>query len=98
MTTLRQFLGLSSYNRRFIPEDAKVASPLHKLTRKDLTFEWSEECDKAFNKLKKLLTSAPVLDYPKFDGRGFIMATDASYSGLGAVIFPYYRMMAQYVQ
>ncbi len=98
MTTLRQYLGLSSYNRRFIPEDAKVASPLYKLTRKNLTFEWSEECDKAFNKLKKLLTSAPVLDYPKFDGRGFIMATDASYSGLGAVIFPYYWMMAQYVQ
>ncbi len=86
VTTLRQFLGLSSYYRRFIPEYAKVASPLHKLTRKDSTFEWSEECDKAFNKLKKLLTSAPVLVYPKFDGRGFIMATDASYSGLGAVL------------
>ena len=64
---VRRFLGLSSYYRRFIPRFAKVAQPLHQLTRKGAEFVWSDECHSAFETLKQKLTSAPVLAYPAFD-------------------------------
>ncbi len=40
-TKVRQFLGLASYYRRFIPEFARVAHPLHQLTKKNAVFEWA---------------------------------------------------------
>ena len=83
--SLRSFLGLASYYRRFVPGFSKVAEPLFSLTRKDVTFKWSEICDNAFQKLKTLLTSAPLLIFPNFQ-KEFILETDASISGLGAVL------------
>ena len=74
--SLRSFLGLPSYYRRFVPAFSKVAEPLFSLTRKDVTFKWSEICDKAFQKLKTLLTSAPLLIFPNFK-KEFILETDA---------------------
>ena len=86
-TQVRQFIGLASYYRRFIPGFAKVASPLHALTRKGVAFEWSSECEAAFNQLKSLLVTAPVLAYPQFGpNHSFILETDASGCGLGAVL------------
>ena len=82
---LRQFLGLASYYRRFIPGFAKIAYPLHFLTKKGVKFAWSEECQEAFQTLKEKLTSPPVLCYPDF-ARDFVLETDASTKGLGAVI------------
>ena len=58
---VRRFLGLSSYYRRFIRNFAKIAAPLHQLTRKETQFWWSTDCASAFNQLKMILTSAPVL-------------------------------------
>ena len=49
---LRAFLGLASYYRKFIPHFSRVASPLHTLTRKDVPFDWSTECQQAFQTLK----------------------------------------------
>ena len=85
VSSLRSFLGLASYYRRFIPGFSKVAEPLFALTRKNVTFKWSERCDKAFQQLKTLLTSAPLLVFPNFH-KEFILETDASISGLGAVL------------
>ncbi len=82
---LRSFLGLASYYRRFIPNFASVARNLHMLTRKGVTFDWTPECQSAFDKLKKLLTGAPLLAYPDFS-QHFLLETDASISGLGAVL------------
>lgn len=59
--------------------------PLHKLTGKNKTFAWSEECEDAFKDIKKLLTTAPVLACPDFD-REFIIHCDASGVGLGAIL------------
>lgn len=59
-TTVRQFVGLASYYRRFVPGFAKIAAPLHRLTKKKVTFEWSAECEDAYCQLKKLLTEARV--------------------------------------
>ena len=82
---VRRFLGMASYYRRFIPLFAKVAQPLHALTRKDIPFEWTPQCREAFESLKMKLISAPVLSYPKFDSP-FVVETDASIEGLGAVM------------
>ena len=87
VTQVRQFIGLASYYRRFIPGFAKVASPLHALTKKGTTFTWSSECEVAFCQLKSLLVTAPVLAYPQFGlNKSFILETDASGSGPGAVL------------
>ena len=82
---LRSFLGLASYYRRFVPRFSTVASPLHALTRKDVPYVWTPACQQAFEKLKELLTSAPLLRYPDFK-KPFILETDASGDGLGAVL------------
>ena len=87
VTKVQQFLGLASYYRRFIPGFAKVANPLHALTRKNVQFQWTTKCQETFDKLKELLTTAPVLSYPRFGvDSEFILETDASTCGLGAVL------------
>ncbi len=82
---LRQFLGLASYYRRFMPNFAKVAQPLHALTRKGVIYQWNAACQLVFDRLKCSLTEAPVLSYPDFE-RDFTLETDASTKGLGAVL------------
>ena len=82
---LRQFLGLVSYYRKFIAGFAAIAHPLHYLTRQGVEFTWSTECEEAFVKLKACLSTSPILKYPDFD-RDFILETDASAKGLGAVL------------
>ena len=76
---------MTSYYRRFIDGFAKIASPLHNLTKKNSTFIWTTECQNAFELLKEKLTCAPVLLYPDF-GKPFVLETDASIKGLGAVL------------
>ena len=85
LRSLQQFLGLVSYYRRFIPNCSKVTNPLHCLTRKDVPFIWSDSCQESFDRLKMLLTSTPVLAFPNFQ-QPFILETDASGIGLGAVL------------
>ena len=82
---LRSFLGLASYYRRFIPHFSAIASPLFALTRKDVNFDWSPDCQQAFDRLKRLLTTAPVMTLPDFK-REFLLETHASGLGLGAVL------------
>lgn len=84
MKKVRQFLGLASYYRRFIPDFAKIANPLHSLTKKGEIFQWSVKHQEAFD--QKLIT-APVLRHPKFDPEEeFIVETDASILGIGSVL------------
>ena len=85
LKSLRSFLGLTSYYRRFVPRFSSIAGPLYSLTRKDTLYEWSPECEATFVHLKGLLTQSPVLAYPHF-GRDFLQVTDASGVGLGAVL------------
>ena len=82
---LRSFLGLTSYYRRFIPNYSKTARALYDLTKKDVSFVWTGECETAFLTLKEVLTSAPTLVFPDFKSP-FILETDASGVGLGAVL------------
>ncbi|KAJ8346723.1 hypothetical protein SKAU_G00281240 [Synaphobranchus kaupii] len=82
---LRSFLGLASYYRRFVRDFATLASPLHRLTDKCRPFVWQEGQSMAFDQLRAALTEAPVLAYPDAQ-RPFIIDTDASNTGVGAVL------------
>ena len=88
VTTLRQFLGLASYYRRYVHKFADVAAPLHSLTQKGISFEWTSVHDKAFSFLKSKFTQSPILAYPDFapSSPPFVLQTDASAMGLGAVL------------
>ena len=88
VTQVRQFLGLTSYYRRYIHHFSDIAAPLNNLTKKGAPFIWSQECEDAFTTLKQHLTHAPVLAYPQFDHQAseFSLQTDASAFGIGAVL------------
>ena len=82
---VQRFLGLVSYYRRFIKGFATIVKPLHRLTEKCTHFQWTNECQKAFDCLKQCLTTAPVLTFPNYS-KPFILDTDASDAGIGAVL------------
>ena len=84
-TNVRAFLGMTGYYHRFILHYAALSKPLVKLTSKNETFIWTEDCERAFNTLKEALTKSPVLAYPDFN-LPFKLDTDASNVGTGAVL------------
>jgi len=85
ITELRGFLGLASYYRRFIQNFSTIAAPLHLLLKKETPYTWTEIQQQAFEYLKQCLITAPILIYPDFSKR-FLLFTDGSYVGLGAVL------------
>jgi len=93
---LRSFLGLSGYYRRFIHNYASIVAPLEKLCigtwnkknkvrQKSQPWNWHKEQEESFAHLKWCLTNAPILAFPKREGR-FILDTDASHDSIGAVL------------
>ena len=64
VTELRSLLGLANYYRRFVEGYSKIASPLTDLLKKGKTWDWNEDCQKAFEKLKEAMVSEPVLALP----------------------------------
>ena len=61
---VRRFLGFTNYYRKFIPRFADIARPLTNLTRKDVEFEWTSQCQQAFELMKEMLLKEPILKYP----------------------------------
>ena len=55
------FLGFARYYRRFIEDFSRLVAPMTILTRNGVKFEWDDLCEKAFQELKRRLTSAPIL-------------------------------------
>ena len=82
---VRSFVGFCSYYRKFIREFSSIAKPLLKLTENGVKFEWDDDCEAAFDRLKCAMISAPVLAYPSLTGE-FLLDTDASGVGIGAVL------------
>ena len=95
VTEVRSFLGFVSYYRRFIPNFSKVAKPLNRLLqnlegtpsqKKKFKVYWGPEQQEAFETLQKLCTESPILAYADFKAP-FVLHTDASGDGLGAVLY-----------
>jgi len=66
-TEVRSFLDLAGYYRRFVQNFSKIATPFTNLTKKTTRYDWTEQCEEAFQELKKRLTSAPILGLPTAD-------------------------------
>ncbi|CAN6459158.1 unnamed protein product [Victoria cruziana] len=82
---VRSFLGLSGFYRRFIQDFSKISKPLCELLAKNVTFVFSEECRRSFEKLKEALVSAPILRAPDWNLQFEIMC-DASDYAIGAIL------------
>ncbi|WVZ53619.1 hypothetical protein U9M48_004533 [Paspalum notatum var. saurae] len=82
---IRSFLGLAGYYRRFIEGFSRIAKPMTALLEKNIKFQWTSACQKAFEELKKRLTTAPVLTFPDMH-KPFSVYCDASRLGLGCVL------------
>ena len=84
---IRSFLGLMGFYRSYLPNHAAIAVPLSDITRKGLpnVIVWGDAQEKAYTTLKHLLTSQPVLKLPDPD-RLYILRTDASDAGIGAIL------------
>ena len=84
-TEVKNFLCLCSYYRRYVQDVAKIARPLHQLTKKSKDFLWNSKAREAFEVLKATLTSAPILAFPSMR-EPFILYTDASQHAMGSVL------------
>ena len=93
VSEIRSFLGLAGYYRRFVEGFSVMAAPLTKLIRKGVPFVWTEKQQEAFEKLKKVLTEAPVLIQPE-SGKDFTVYSDASHMGLGCVLMQEGKVVA----
>ena len=82
---LRSFLGLTNYFRKFLEGYSTIVAPLTSLTKKTEQWKWTQECQRAFEAVKKLLITAPVLALPDPD-KAYVVTTDASDYGIGGVL------------
>ncbi|GKT28243.1 Transposon Ty3-I Gag-Pol polyprotein, partial [Aduncisulcus paluster] len=82
---VRSFMGSANFFRKFIPDFATITAPLTDLMAKDKEFIWDERCDEAHNKIKKHLTSSPLLCHVDYS-LPLVLHTDASTIGLGGVL------------
>ena len=82
---VRGLLGLGNYYRKFIKGYSGKMRPLTELTKKDVPFEWKEECEEAFQFLKKELTGPEIMLLPVDDGL-YILDTDVSLDTIGVVL------------
>ena len=83
--SVRSFLGMCGFYRRFVPDFAKIAKPLTELTKKNRHFHWDDACQSSFETLRTALTVAPILAYPNVD-KPYKLYTDASQNAIGAAL------------
>ena len=74
---IKQFLELVGYYRKFIPRFANIARPMTNLTKQDVPFEWTLQCQASFEMLKDALITSPILKYPD-PNKPYTLLTDAS--------------------
>ena len=84
-TDVKSFLGLAGYYQKFVKTFSIRAKPIIEVTKETHPFQWTSECEKAFQDLKDCLCSSPVLRYPDYT-KEFVLTTDASNVGLGAIL------------
>jgi hypothetical protein len=82
---VRSFMGLAGYYRKFIVGFSKIAHSITSLQRKEKKFQWTEECESNFQRLKQLLTSVPILKIAD-PNKDYVVCMDACKEGLGGVL------------
>lgn len=82
---VKRFVAFCNYYRRFIPKFAEITQSLNKLIRKNVKFQWSDDCQKSYETLKAALLHPNILQYPDFS-KSFILTTDASKEACGAIL------------
>ena len=82
---IKQFLGLCSYYRKFVPHFADILRPLAKLTGHKVEWDWCTKCDLSFQMMKDFMISAPILKYPDTT-KPYTIFTDASKYGWAGVL------------
>ena len=82
---VRAFLGMVGYYRKFISRFADAARPLTKLTRREVKFEWTKDCQEGFEYLRTCLMKDPILKYPDPSKR-YVIFTDASDQAAAGVL------------
>ena len=82
---VRSLLGMSNYSSQCIPDYATITEPLRALMRKNVRFEWTPECEEAYQKLKEVLMKDPVVGYFDINKETLIIG-DASTVGLSAIL------------
>ena len=90
---IRSFLGLAGYYRRFIKDFSRLAAPMTRLTWKEVKFYLDDRCEKAFQELRRRLTTAPILIVPD-RGQGYTVYCDALRAGRGCVLMQSRRVVA----
>src|SRR5207244_4725961 len=93
VTEIQSFLGLVGYYHRFIQDFSKIMKPMTKLLQKEAKFNWTSDCEAAFQQLKILLTTAPILTQPDVT-KPFDVYCDASGTSLGYVLMQGGRIIA----
>ena len=90
---IRSFLGLAGYYRRFIEDFSRLSTPMTRLTRKEVKFEWNDLCKRAFQELTRKLTLAPIMIFLE-RGQRYTVYCDASKDRLGCVLIQSGRVVA----
>lgn len=85
VTQLRSYLGAVNYYGRFVGQMKELRAPLDRLLKKDARWDWTDECQRSFDRFKTILLSDLLLTHYDPD-KEIIVAGDASKNGLGAVI------------
>ena len=79
------FLGSVGYYKKFIEDFSRLALPMTRLIRKEVKFEWNDQCEKEFQELKRRLTSTPIMIVPE-RGQMDTVYCNASKDGLECVL------------
>lgn len=93
MTSVLRIMGTVGYLAKFLPRLSEVSQPLRQLTKKGTEFLWDEIHDRAFSRIKEMVTAPPLLKYYERE-KDLVIQCDASEGGLGAALLQDGRPLA----